>query len=161
MRGPHWALSPTFGAPAIPAPWQALQAVSYASVPSFGTAAAGRAAAVLSILSAELSWPATATRATGFRRSSTLDRDLGSVVTCAACRVAPTCRAKANRPMVTANRMPRTRLKLLKKWESCLLMGAQYIDVKTGAPDRIRTCDLRFRKPSLYPAELRERGPGF
>jgi hypothetical protein len=24
-----------------------------------------------------------------------------------------------------------------------------------GLPDRIRTCGLRFRKPSLYPAELR------
>src|SRR5438552_741094 len=23
------------------------------------------------------------------------------------------------------------------------------------APDRIRTCDLRFRRPTLYPAELR------
>jgi hypothetical protein len=23
-----------------------------------------------------------------------------------------------------------------------------------SAPDRIRTCDLRFRKPLLYPAEL-------
>ncbi len=27
-----------------------------------------------------------------------------------------------------------------------------------GAPDTIRTCDLRFRKPLLYPAELREQG---
>ena len=26
---------------------------------------------------------------------------------------------------------------------------------KNGAPGRIRTCGLRFRKPSLYPAELR------
>ena len=26
-----------------------------------------------------------------------------------------------------------------------------------GTPDRIRTCDLRFRKPLLYPTELRER----
>ena len=25
----------------------------------------------------------------------------------------------------------------------------------TSAPDRIRTCDLRFRRPTLYPAELR------
>jgi hypothetical protein len=24
-----------------------------------------------------------------------------------------------------------------------------------SAPDRIRTCDLRFRRPTLYPAELR------
>src|SRR5947208_6037388 len=27
-----------------------------------------------------------------------------------------------------------------------------------SAPDRIRTCDLRFRRPTLYPAELRARG---
>jgi hypothetical protein len=26
----------------------------------------------------------------------------------------------------------------------------------TGGPDRTRTCDLRFRKPLLYPAELRD-----
>jgi hypothetical protein len=26
---------------------------------------------------------------------------------------------------------------------------------KRNAPDRIRTCDLRFRRPTLYPAELR------
>ena len=26
-----------------------------------------------------------------------------------------------------------------------------------GAPGRIRTCDLRLRKPALYPAELRAR----
>jgi hypothetical protein len=28
-----------------------------------------------------------------------------------------------------------------------------------GDPGMTRTCDLRFRKPSLYPAELRDRGP--
>src|SRR6056297_765725 len=27
--------------------------------------------------------------------------------------------------------------------------------LKIGAPDRIRTCDLRLRRPTLYPAELR------
>jgi hypothetical protein len=27
---------------------------------------------------------------------------------------------------------------------------------ETGGPDRTRTCDLRFRKPLLYPAELRD-----
>ena len=27
--------------------------------------------------------------------------------------------------------------------------------VRNGAPDRIRTCDLRLRRPTLYPAELR------
>src|SRR5689334_22832940 len=72
-------------------------------------------------------------------------------------------RANAKRPRVTANKMPRTRLKLLKKWLSCLLMGAKYIrqfDVgeKTGAPDWIRTNDLQLRRLPLYPAELRARG---
>ena len=28
---------------------------------------------------------------------------------------------------------------------------------RCGGPDRSRTCDLRFRKPLLYPAELRDR----
>src|SRR6185295_7504994 len=28
---------------------------------------------------------------------------------------------------------------------------------KLNAPDRIRTCDLRFRRPTLYPTELRAR----
>src|ERR1700679_2328578 len=28
---------------------------------------------------------------------------------------------------------------------------------KNGDPGMTRTCDLRFRKPSLYPAELRDR----
>jgi hypothetical protein len=32
---------------------------------------------------------------------------------------------------------------------------SQAID-KLGGPDRTRTCDLRFRKPLLYPAELRD-----
>src|SRR3954447_10595945 len=29
----------------------------------------------------------------------------------------------------------------------------------SGDPGMTRTCDLRFRKPSLYPAELRDREP--
>ena len=29
------------------------------------------------------------------------------------------------------------------------------VGFKTDAPDRIRTCDLRLRRPTLYPAELR------
>lgn len=29
-----------------------------------------------------------------------------------------------------------------------------------NAPDRIRTCDLRFRRPTLYPAELRAQDSG-
>jgi hypothetical protein len=30
----------------------------------------------------------------------------------------------------------------------------------TSAPDRIRTCDLRFRRPTLYPTELLARVAG-
>ena len=30
--------------------------------------------------------------------------------------------------------------------------------ISGNGPDRIRTCDLRFRRPTLYPAELRARG---
>src|SRR4051794_3221876 len=32
-------------------------------------------------------------------------------------------------------------------------------DIEIGDPGMTRTCDLRFRKPSLYPAELRDREP--
>ena len=32
---------------------------------------------------------------------------------------------------------------------------------RVNAPDRIRTCDLRFRRPTLYPTELQALGlPG-
>ena len=34
-------------------------------------------------------------------------------------------------------------------------LSPSVIDKKTNTPDRIRTCDLRFRKPMLYPTELR------
>jgi hypothetical protein len=30
------------------------------------------------------------------------------------------------------------------------------VTIRNGGPDRTRTCDLRFRKPLLYPAELRD-----
>ena len=33
--------------------------------------------------------------------------------------------------------------------------------MKSSTPDRSRTCDLRFRKPSLYPTELREQRADF
>src|SRR3954462_14173782 len=36
--------------------------------------------------------------------------------------------------------------------------GFAFLYRKTGDPGMTRTCDLRFRKPSLYPAELRDRG---
>ena len=38
--------------------------------------------------------------------------------------------------------------------------SCQPIDL-IGDPGMTRTCDLRFRKPSLYPAELRDRGPAW
>ena len=31
--------------------------------------------------------------------------------------------------------------------------------MENGDPGKTRTSDLRFRKPSLYPAELRDHGP--
>ena len=34
-------------------------------------------------------------------------------------------------------------------------MSAKSKPLKTGAPDRIRTCDLCLRRAALYPAELR------
>ncbi len=34
-------------------------------------------------------------------------------------------------------------------------MSLSDTDSKSNTPDRTRTCDLRFRKPTLYPAELR------
>ena len=38
------------------------------------------------------------------------------------------------------------------------VFSCQPIDL-IGDPGMTRTCDLRFRKPSLYPAELRDREP--
>ena len=37
--------------------------------------------------------------------------------------------------------------------------GRSALWASVGDPGMTRTCDLRFRKPSLYPAELRDRGP--
>src|SRR4051812_29668284 len=39
----------------------------------------------------------------------------------------------------------------MRKWPSCKR--------ETGDPGMTRTSDLRFRKPPLYPAELRDRRP--
>jgi hypothetical protein len=36
-------------------------------------------------------------------------------------------------------------------------LPAKSLILLAGGPDRTRTCDLRFRKPLLYPAELRDR----
>src|ERR1043166_7684021 len=45
---------------------------------------------------------------------------------------------------------PRTVATVAKNSAKSLILFA-------GGPDRTRTCDLRFRKPLLYPAELRDR----
>jgi hypothetical protein len=37
----------------------------------------------------------------------------------------------------------------------------QVVGFPDGGPDKTRTCDLRFRKPLLYPAELRDPRPLF
>ncbi len=42
---------------------------------------------------------------------------------------------------------------LIKSKEHAVNIGKSH--VRTGAPDRNRTCNLRFRRPSLYPVELR------
>src|SRR5258708_34173417 len=42
-------------------------------------------------------------------------------------------------------------------WKCPILLGLS--DTSGGDPGMTRTCDLRFRKPSLYPAELRDRRP--
>src|SRR5204863_345180 len=43
-------------------------------------------------------------------------------------------------------------------WSSLLVRALQKSGVTgRGVPDRTRTCDPRFRKPMLYPAELRGR----
>jgi len=69
MRGAQAAWSPIFGAPAMPAPWQATQAWLYTVSPGrSSTATAGRPSAGAR---AELSWPATATFATGLIRAAT------------------------------------------------------------------------------------------
>ena len=40
--------------------------------------------------------------------------------------------------------------------ESLLVVRGQAL-MEGSTPDRTRTCDLRFRKPTLYPPELRGR----
>src|SRR5262245_23639014 len=44
--------------------------------------------------------------------------------------------------------------------DSVLESNAKWTTERIGVPERIRTSDLRFRKPTLYPAELRGRGLG-
>jgi hypothetical protein len=41
--------------------------------------------------------------------------------------------------------------------ETATCLDSRQVAVIRSAPDRIRTCDLRLRRPTLYPAELRAR----
>ena len=45
--------------------------------------------------------------------------------------------------------------------QPCLYTNKTLLKRIWNAPDRIRTCDLRFRRPTLYPTELRAREPRF
>jgi hypothetical protein len=59
--------------------------------------------------------------------------------------------------LVGSIRLPESEL----GWWRCLAQEgerAQREDDKDGAPDRTRTCNLRLRRPSLYPIEPRVRG---
>src|SRR5258705_1575883 len=47
MRGAHAALSPNFGAPAMPAPWQTMHVASYVFLPSAAPAAGVAAVALV------------------------------------------------------------------------------------------------------------------
>ena len=42
-------------------------------------------------------------------------------------------------------------------WRAGVLPGNTVTVIGAGGPDRTRTCGLRFRKPLLCPAELRDR----
>src|SRR5689334_16545078 len=57
-RGAHAALSPNFGAPAMPAPWHTLQVVSKIFLPSGLAPAAGAAAAVVGAAAGAAVWGA-------------------------------------------------------------------------------------------------------
>jgi hypothetical protein len=41
--------------------------------------------------------------------------------------------------------------------EAGFRLAKRFPAIRGSAPDRIRTCDLRFRRPTLYPTELRAR----
>jgi hypothetical protein len=46
----------------------------------------------------------------------------------------------------------------VRVWDGRLIRHFSKQSKRIGAPDRVRTCGLRLRRPSLYPAELRARG---
>src|SRR5687767_5989376 len=85
-RGPHAALSPSFGAPAAPVPWHATQAVSYVDLPAppaaavftgaAGAAVAGAAAGAAAAGAAAGAFGSTFTWATGAMRLATASGDI-------------------------------------------------------------------------------------
>src|SRR6266699_1953453 len=129
MRAAQAALSPAFGAPPIPCPWQTLHVCSKSCVPFCGIAAATAVpdappSAVPSaglMASAELSRPAIASFTGGLMRACTFLLYSASLSTCRSWVWLATMRASANRPTATATSRPITMLKTLKKWVSCLL----------------------------------------
>jgi hypothetical protein len=58
---------------------------------------------------------------------------------------------------VATPRSHRTRLPSLENENPRSLSGSGFHVFKSGAPGRIRTCDLLIRSQALYPAELRAR----
>jgi hypothetical protein len=56
-------------------------------------------------------------------------------------------------PALPSDWRPLTPLRVVR-WRSVFLSSLRSLR-KTGAPDRIRTCDLCLRRAALYPAELR------
>src|ERR1700730_1111223 len=105
---------------------------------------------------AELSWPATASLATGCRCASTLFRYCFSSKTCLSWVSLATTRARANIPMAITISRPMTMLKTLKKWVSCLLtFGSAWNACKSAAQYR-PACEI-----APCPHETRRRGaPG-
>ncbi len=123
MRGAQAALSPIFGAPAMPVPWQAEQAVSKTDFPSVGIAAAAAGApatatAVVLIASAALSSPATATWPNGLMRSCAEACMSGSSVSRAPFGPLSTMREMPTNMSAIAISTPRTALNTFLKWWS-------------------------------------------
>src|SRR5215212_5661389 len=65
------------------------------------------------------------------------------------CDLDTPCEAMQPDARLTAASVPQTEDSRSLQGSSCRCSPSP------SAPDRIRTCDLRFRRPTLYPAELR------
>ena len=122
MRGAHAALSPTLGAPAMPVPWQAVQADSNTVLPSIGLlgsiaagAATATAVALAMIALPALSSPATATWPKGLMRSSAEACINGSSVSRAPFGPLSTMREMPTRTSAIAISTPRMALKTFLK----------------------------------------------